>query len=250
MEPPTGSHEWRIEFYRDAVPTRRFVAQLLFFLASRGAVYGGREFPGFYHVFDTVDAVSDKDILQHEDDAEERTEKLGTILDEYYQFDPERTGLTVTFERNCTPNFCFWVGVLPRDGATQIKLETSTNYVSDEATFDAFLDLCRELFVRFNLVYGVYRTEYEETIPLGRRAALEMDPRCVTFYSSGLVEEMGREYVLGAPTDHVEQLEDGGVALVLSTESEVGHRGRSELEAVRRYLSHAWPGENPNESRE
>lgn len=246
MKPPLGSKEWSVEFYRDESLSHRFAARLLFLLVSRGVRFGGGNYPAQYSIFEHG---PDEFVKQKADDRSEQTEELGTVLDEYRTYDPERTSLTVSLDYLEEPTFYFWIKLSPRDGKTRVAFETHTNYLDSGAAYDTFVQLCREAFVRFQFVYGSYRTEYDGSLPLDRESILRLDPRRITFYSADLVEALGREYVLDAPAERVEELDNGGVLLLLSTERE-GRQRRSEVKSVGRYLSHAWPGENPYQSGE
>jgi hypothetical protein len=81
-----------------------------------------------------------------------------------------------------------------------------------------FVNLCKELFVKFSFIYGQSRSQYEGIIPTDIDEFLKERPNIVNFYSRPLVDKIGREKLLSTPAFKVEELENGGVMLIVCTE--------------------------------
>ncbi|MDW7777375.1 MAG: hypothetical protein SCH39_13705, partial [Methanosarcinales archaeon] len=62
-----------------------------------------------------------------------------------------------------------------------------------------------------------FRSQYQDDIPFNKEDFLKALPDIVNFYSKPLVDKIGREKLLSAPAKKVEELENGGIMLLICT---------------------------------
>lgn len=96
------------------------------------------------------------------------------------------------------------------------------------------MNLCKEAFVRFNFVYGSFRNEFQEDVPYSVDGFLKESPDIVNFYSKPLVDRIGRDRLLSSPAFKVEELENGGIMLLVCP----GPFGFDDLERVGYHLGY------------
>lgn len=130
----------------------------------------------------------------------------------------------------------FGIYIIPvKDNKCLISFEAGEHLIPDEKTFLIFINLCKEVFNRLNFVHGAFRSQYLDDIPLNEEDFLKKLPNIVNFYSKPLVDKFGREKLLSAPARKVEELENGGIMLLICTE-QLGCP--DELDAVRLHLGY------------
>ena len=208
--------EWSIDFNcGNSELNPVFIHKLFYFLVSRGMKYNAYEYKGQYHI---IGKKPGKDIHFMEKEIGESTEKLAEIIDTYLTYDLKTTSLDIWLEYSGKVSFTFNILIFQmRDNKVSILFDTGEHLITDEESFLAFIDLCKEVFVKFNCSYGAFRSEYQNYIPSSKEDFLKEKPNIVNFYSKPLVEELGRERLLSAPAYKVEELENGGIMLIMCT---------------------------------
>lgn len=208
--------DWSIQLYNDENIDSIFINKFFYYLVSRGIKYNAYKFEGKYTIL-TEDPK--KDIEHTEKEIKESTEKLAEIIDDYLKFDLRTTHFDVFLCHLNDINFCFFVSIIPtKDDKYLISFETGEHLIPDEKTFLTFINICKDVFVRFNFAYGMFRSEHQGFIPSNEQSFLTELPDIVNFYSKPLVDKIGREKLLSAPARKVEELENGGVMLLVCTE--------------------------------
>ncbi len=206
--------DWSIQFYYDKNLDSVFINKLFYFLISRGVKYNAYKFEGRYSIL-TEDPK--KDIEYSEKEIKESTEKLSEIIDTYLKFDIRTTHFSVFLSYLGEFNYCFWVYIIPTKNKYLISFEAGEHLIPDEKTFLSFINLCKDTFVRFNFVYGIFRSEYQAYIPSNEENFLKILPDIVNFYSKPLVDEIGHKKLISTPARKVEELENGGIMLLVCT---------------------------------
>ena len=210
--------DWEIQFQYDKDLDQVFIHKLFYFLVSRGVKYNAcSRYKAYYLILTDK---PENDIEHDEEERKESTEKLAEIIETYSKFDLKTTSLSIWLDYLNEVNFRFGIDILQvKDNDSFISLKAGEHLIPDEKTFLAFTDLCKELFVRFNLSHGAFRSEYENSVPSGKDDFLKEKPNIVNFYSKSLVDEIGREKLLSTPAFKVEDLDNGGVMLIVCTEA-------------------------------
>ena len=208
--------DWEINFNcGNADSSSVFIHKLFYFLVSRGMRYNAHKYKGHYQI---IGKETENDIYFMEKEIKDSTEKLAEIIDTYLKFDLTTTSLNIWLDYSDEVSFTFDVTILPmEDSKVSLSFGTGEHLIQDEKTFLAFINLCKELFVRFNYSYGAFRSEYEYDFPFNKEDVLKEKPNIVNFYSKPLVDEIGREKLLSAPAFKVEELENGGIMLIMCT---------------------------------
>ncbi|KCZ72635.1 hypothetical protein ANME2D_01066 [Candidatus Methanoperedens nitroreducens] len=230
---------WSIQFYYNKNLDPVFINKLFYFLVSRGLKYNVK-YEGYYSIISKV-AYSQpgKDIIHSEKEINESTEKLAEIIYTYLNFNLQTTSLGINLGYLDEVKFPFNVGVHPvEDNKSLISFETNEYCMADEKTFLAFINLCKEVFDRFNFVHGAFRSEYQDDIPFNEEDFLKVLPDIVNFYSKPLVDKIGREKLLSAPARKVEQLENGGIMLLVCILHPEQLGCPDELDSVRLHLGY------------
>lgn len=223
--------DWSIQFYYDKNLNPVFINKFFYFLVSRGVKYNAKG--GGYSILakDTK-----KDIDHSEKEVKESTEKLAEIVDTYLKFDLRTTHLDIILNYLGEVDIKFGIYIIPvKDNKCLISFEAGEHLIPDEKTFLIFINLCKEVFNRLNFVHGAFRSQYQDDIPLNEEDFLKKLPNIVNFYSKPLVDKFGREKLLSAPARKVEELENGGIMLLICTE-QLGCP--DELDAVRLHLGY------------
>lgn len=193
-----------------------FVHKLFYFLVSRGMKYNAYEYKGQYQI---IGEEPKKDIHFMEEEINESTEKLAEIINTYFTYDHKTTLLDVWLGYYDKVSFTFDVTILPiKNNSVSVSFGTGEHLITDEESFLAFIDLCKDVFVRFDCSYGAFRNEYEYFIKSTKEDFLKEKPNIVNFYSKPLVDKIGRERLLSAPAFKVEELENGGILLIMCTD--------------------------------
>lgn len=190
---------------------RFLIHKFFYFLVSRGVKYNAN-YRGTYSIIPEVE----KSVSYNEKDDKEATEKLAEIIDTYLKYDLKATTLSIFLRCLSDADLHCYVDIVPGvKGKCWICFDVTSHGIHSEETFFAWVNLCKDVFVRFNLAYGSLRDEYEDPIPLDVDAFLKEEPNYVNFYSKPLVDKIGREKLLSAPVYKVEALENGGIMLVV-----------------------------------
>lgn len=202
--------EWKIYFCYDKNPDLVFIKNLLEYLVSRGVKYNKKD-RGEYLI-----SLKTGYISYTEREVGGSTEKLFGIADTYAKYDLNTTSLSILLSYFGEAYFKFFLCIVPDShGKCGISLETNNGIISNEKQFFAWVNLCKDIFVRFNFAYGSLRNDFEEPISLDVNEFLKELPNYVNFYSRPLVDRIGREKLLSAPAEKVEELENGGVMIVV-----------------------------------
>lgn len=224
---------WTIQFYYYKNLDPVFINKLFYFLVSRGVKYNAYKFKSRYAIYTENPK---KDIEYTEKEIKESTEKFAEIIDAYLKFDLRTTQLDVFLDYLDEVDFCFRVYIIPiEDNKCLISFEAGEHLIPDEKTFLSFIKLCKEVFERFNFVFGAFRSQYQDSIPFNDDDFLKKTPDIVNFYSKPLADKLGREKLLSAPAKKVEELENGGIMLLVCTE-QLGCP--DELDRVRHHLGY------------
>ena len=208
--------EWEIQFQCDTDIDPVFIHKLFYFLVSRGAKYNAGDFTAPYFIFTKQ---PENDVEYEEKEIKESTEKLGEIVDTYTKFNLKTDSFSIWLCYQKEVTFSFNFGLTPRnENGLLISFWAGEHLVPDENTFLVFMDLCKELFVRFNLSHGAFRSEYENSVPSNKKDFLKEKPNIVNFYSKPFVDQIGRDILLSSPAFKVEELDNGGVMLIVCTD--------------------------------
>ncbi|ETA67555.1 hypothetical protein MettiDRAFT_0982 [Methanolobus tindarius DSM 2278] len=209
--------EWEIQFQYDKNLDQVFIHKLFYFLVSRGVKYNAcSRYKAYYLILTDK---PENDIGHDEEERKESTEKLAEIIETYSKFDLKTTSFSIWLDYLNEVNFRFGIDILQvKDNDSFISLKAGEHLVPDENTFLVFMDLCKELFVRFNLSHGAFRNEYEDSVPSNKKDFLKEKPNIVSFYSKPFVDQIGRDILLSSPAFKVEELENGGVMLIVCTD--------------------------------
>jgi hypothetical protein len=206
--------EWRIEFYYDKDLDPVFIHKLFYFLISKGIKYNAK-FKGRYSILPKLNEY----IGYTEKEVKESTEKLAEIIGTYLKYDLKTALFGIYLDYLGKANFYFHIDITPiENNKCIISLGTNLYSIPDEKTFIIFTNLCKDIFVKFNFKYGASRSQFEGNIPLIEEDFLKVRPNIVNFYSKPLVDKMGREKLLSTPAFKVEEIENGGVMLIVCTE--------------------------------
>ena len=225
--------EWSVQFNHNDSLNPIFINNLFYFLVSKGVKYNAGKYEGSYFIYG---AEPGKDIEHFEDGIKESTVKLIEIVDTFLKFDLNTTSLGVHLDYFGDKKFHFWISILQVEQKKSfISIGTNENEILDEKTFLSFINLCKEVFEKFNFAFGAYRNEYMDEIPFNEEDFLKELPDIANFYSKPLVDKIGREKLLSAPATKVEELENGGLMLLVCTE-QLGCP--DELDGVWRHLGY------------
>lgn len=225
--------DWSIQFYCEKNLNRLFIHKLLYFLVSRGVQYNAYKYEGAYLIFGKN---PEKDIEYFEQQLNESTEKLAEIVETFIKFDLRTTSLSIHLDYLAEVKFHFRIDIAEiQNNKSFINFIISEYEIPDEKTFISFINFCKEVFDRFEIAFGAYRSEYMDDIPLDYEEFLKEKPNIVNFYSKLLVDKIGRERLLSAPAKRVEELENGGIMLLVCT-NQMGCP--DELDLVRNHLGY------------
>lgn len=203
--------EWSIQFYYDEKPNSVFINEFFNFLICKGVKYS---FKGGY----SIHGKDIKNIHNSEKETKESTEKLPEIICDYLKHDLNNTHLDVVLNYVGEVNYKFSIYIIPIKNKCFISFEAGEHLISDKRTFLSFVNLSKELFNRLNFGYGAFRTQYQDDIPFNEQDFLRENPDIVNFYSYPLVNKIGREKLLSTPAFKVEELENGGLMLLVCAE--------------------------------
>lgn len=224
--------DYRIQLDFDKNFDLVFINNFFDFLISRGIKYNARH-EGKYYIFST--GAHEKDVITKENEVKESTDKLAEIVNTYIKFDLKTTSLSVYLDYIDKVEFPFDVSFHQLDGNKSLIFISASDYnVSGEKTFLAFVDLCKDAFIRFNFVYGSFRNECQEDVPYSVNDFLKESPDIVNFYSRPVVDRIGRDRILSAPAFKVEELENGGIMLLVCPSPS----GYDDLERVGYHLGY------------
>ena len=208
--------DWEIQFQYDKDLNQVFIHKLFYFLISRGVKYNAC--PRYKTYYLILTDKPENDIEYNEEERKESTEKLAEIIDIYSKFDLKTTIFSIWLDYLNEMNFRFGIGISQtKDSGSSISFSAGEHLVPDEKSFLAFVNLCKEVFVRLDLSHGAFRSEYEDSVPADKKDFLKEKPNIVNFYSKPLVDEIGREKLLSTPAFKVEELDNGGVMLIVCT---------------------------------
>lgn len=223
--------DWSIQFYYDKNLDSIFINKFFYFLVSRGVKYNAKG--GGYSI---LAKSTEKDMRYSEKHVKESTEKLAEIIDSYIKFDLRIAQFSIVLNYLGDIDIKFGIYIIPiKDNKCLISFEAGEHLIPDEKTFLTLINLCKEVFDRLNFVHGAFRSQYQDSIPFNDEDFLKKSPDIVNFYSKPLVDKIGREKLLSAPARKVEELENGGVMLLVCTE-QLGCP--DELDGVRRHLGY------------
>lgn len=201
--------EWGIQFYSNKSLNPFFIRDFFKYLVSKGIDNSAGPFSIYINTPDKYLNFDDTKIK------EENIIIVDDIIDIYLRCDLTRSSLSISTRYL---DISFIIRIYPKENKCLIMFDTYDVNIRDEKSFLAFVNLCKETFVHFNFVYGAYRNEYQEDIPLNIGDAIMEKPKIVTLYSKLLVDRMCREKLLKAPAYKVEELENGGVMLLICTD--------------------------------
>jgi len=222
---------FRIELLMEGDPDPRLLSRVLYCAVADGLRFNSHGFDGTYRI---VPSNPSEEVVVTESGDIDRTELLADAVDEYASFSPSSTGLGImTTYVDSNPALPCFLQVSPRDNNHTISIGTNIADIRGEKHLKEFLELSKTVFQRFDFVYGASRYGEEELIPTGIDAAYDDHPRFVTFYSSEMIDDIGRETLLEAPAEVAVELVDGSILLLAS--SELSKR-REHLQNVREYF--------------
>jgi len=225
--------DWCIQFQRQHAPTAEFVHQLLYCLVANGVQYNAGQYPGEYII---VPKKHENKIFEREEENENRehTERLGEIIETYRRFEPRGTSLRILLAyTETTSPIHFTMAVRPSDNSEhEIRLEVTSKEIKQTERFLSFVELCIIVFERLDLLWGRYRSEYDDFSP--QPTTPDCHASVVNLYSDELAEMIGREKILSAPALRVTELNQEKIALVVCGDPYA--RCRDELMAVNRHL--------------
>ena len=207
--------EWKIQFKYDEDLDPVFIDNFFCFLVSKGVKYNIKR-KGRYRIFPDKHT---KSIGCFEDEIKDSTEKIAEIVDTFLKYDLKKAFFSIYLDYIGEVDFHFSVFIGHEDNKSLITLDSNNYDVPDDKTFFAFMDLCKEAFVKFDFSYGAFRDEDHASIPMDENEFLKEKADTVNFYSRLLVEKIGRDKLLSTPARKVEELENGGVMLIVCTEA-------------------------------
>ena len=218
----------------EADPDYRLLSGVLYRAVVDGLRFNSHGFEGTYRI---VPSNPSEEIVLTESGNIDRTELLADAIDEYSRFDPSSTefGIMTTYIDSNPALPCF-VKVLPRDNDHVISIGTNITDFHGAKHVKEFLELPKTVSQRFSFVYGASRYDEEGPVPTSVGSAYDDHPRLVTFYSSEMVDEIGRKTLLKAPAEVAMELVDGSVFLLASSEL---NKRKERLQAVHEYLSNS-----------
>lgn len=205
-----------IEFVYPHSPTARFIRKLLMVLLSEGAEYNSGKYAGEYLII--PDDYSDQ-IQEKETASRERTEKLEDIIEEYSQFDPNTTRISISLNHfGADYETPFTLRIAPAGkNHSKVSFWIASKEITSNDHFHSIVKLCSTTFGQFDFQYGKLKSEYEEDIPTIEEEIQQEPFGEVTFYSKELAEDLELEQLRLAHVYHFERLENGGVIVVFST---------------------------------
>ena len=207
--------DWSLQFNYDEDLDPVFIHKFFYFLVSRGAKYNIMR-KGRYSISPDKHI---KSIGCFEEEIKDSTEKIAEIVDTFVKYDLKKASFSLFLDYVGEVDFHFSVFIGQEDNKCLITLDSNNYDVPDDKTFFAFMDLCKEVFVKFGFSYGAFRDEDHESIPMDEDEFLKEKADTVNFYSEPLVDKIGRERLLSTPARKVEELENGGVMLIVCTEA-------------------------------
>lgn len=183
-------------------------------MISKGVKYNNT-FVGGYFVIGKEPKI---DIEHIEKEIDESTEKLSEIINTYMKYDQITTSLSVwlSYSNEITIPFTIYLSQ-DKVNKSLITFETNVHHTPNEQAFLQFLNLCKDIFIAFNFVYGSYRSQDEGFIPSHEEEFLKEPPNIVNFYSKSIVSKIGRKKLLLSPAYKVEELSNDGIMLLLCT---------------------------------
>jgi hypothetical protein len=203
--------DWDIQLCYDKNLDGIFINKFFNFLESKGAIYNA----GSYIINETN--INEKPIVHLGKDINGSSDNIEHIIAIYNQKDLKSTQLSIDLDYLSELNFSFWVHFVPQKNKCIISFGTTTYLVPDKNRFLSFINLCRDVFIKFNFNYGSFRNEYQDPIPLEKDEFLKEPPNIVNFYSKSLVDTIGCNKLLSTPAYSVEELENGGIMVIVCT---------------------------------
>lgn len=216
----------------DAVSRRpinpTLVHEALYILVSSGAKYNAGKYPGSYRIHREA-----AESLGGEEDPSmgEMVEKLPRIVDEYGEYDYSTTILSIDLCLSLSDPLDFSVEFLPRS-ETASKITVSAYYgdVATSARFRELVEVAEEICGRLEISHASFSSENGRATPWDTAEFLEADLSRVSYFSTELVETIGRQNLLSIPTHRVEEFDDGGLFLIVTPDA---HGSERELEEAR-----------------
>lgn len=207
--------DYCIEFYYNKTIDSVFIHKLFYFLISRGVKYNAYRHKASY----IISPENDKHISYMESEIKESTEKIALILQDYLKFCAKTTNLIIDLDYMCEVNFNFTLHVIPyKDGTCSLIFESGEYRIADEKTFLVFINLCKDVFNKLDFSHGAFKVGHDQSyIPSNGEKFLKEEPSIVNFYSKTLVAKLGHETLLSVPALKVEELENGGVMVLICT---------------------------------
>ena len=207
--------DWDVQFRCNENLDPVFIHKLFYFLISIGIKYNAGDYNTYYLIYTEK---NENDVEYKEKERKESTEKLAEIVDTYTKFNLKTDLLSIWLDYQKEVDFRFSFTLNPvGENNLFVTFGTGEHLIPDEKSFLVFINMCKEVFVRFNFSYGAFRIENVSDVPHDRGDFLKEKPNIVNFYSKSLVDKIGREKLLSTPAFKVEELENGGVMLIVCT---------------------------------
>ncbi|WP_321429190.1 hypothetical protein [uncultured Methanolobus sp.] len=207
--------EWSVQFKYNEDLDPVFINKFFDFLVSKGVKYNINR-KGRYNISPDKHV---KSIGYFEEEIKDSTKKIPEVVKTFVNYDLKKASFSIFLDYVGEVDFYFIVFIGHDDDKSLIAFDSNDYAVPDDETFFAFMDLCKEVFVKFGFSYGAFRDEDHESIPMDEDEFLKEKADTVNFYSEPLVDKIGRERLLSTPARKVEELENGGVMLIVCTEA-------------------------------
>lgn len=205
--------DWSIQLYYNKLVDRLFISQFFKFLVIDGVRYNAYKYKARYAINATY---PEKDIEFTETEIKDSTSKLNEIVNTYLNYNLKTTHFSIDLDYMENVKFNFSLYIIPVEDGYIFSFDTGDCHIPDEKTFLTFVNLCKEIFVKFQFAYGSFKGK-DQFIPTTVNSFLETPPDIVTFYSKSIVDRIGSKRLLSAPVRMVESLENGNVMLLVCT---------------------------------
>jgi len=221
-----------IELSFTSKPDRGWLTRVLFSAVAHGVRFNSGGFEGSYRII--PDDPADEIVVRKSGNLE-RTEMLADTAEAYATFDPGTTELALmTTYTGTESEIPCSIQLLPRGSGYLLSFGTNQQEIRSEKNIKSFVNLPKAIFERFEFIYGASRYGEQEHVPTTLESVREDDPRVITFYSSLLVEEIGRDRLLSSPASAVCELENGG--LFMRTSLVNNAKQKEEIQHIKEHL--------------
>jgi len=207
---------FRIELSFTSTPDRGWLTRVLFSAVAHGIRFNSGGFEGSYRVIPTEPS---DEIVVTESGELERTDMLVDAVEAYMSFDQESAELAMmTTYTDENSNIPCSIQLTPHTFGYVLSFGTNQKEMESIGDLTSFVGLPKAIFERFDFVYGASQVDEQQHIPTTIGDAQGDHPRAITFYSSELVNKIGRKELLSSPAAVVSELSNEGIFMLASAE--------------------------------